>query len=284
MDRRAFLAAPVTFALVRHPDRGASTPEASPAASTAASALIEWPDIAGQLDDVQLLGVVDSGSTTPTVQGSIRMAWQDFAFAREDRFDVVRWAGRVSALLTDAGLDASAPTVCYDPGDLFSAFARWALTCFGLSAVVLDRGQRAIPQGVQGTMAYSLMPIDPDQLVPSRLATKDRLLAALDGGDLNIIDARSPDEYRAGHIPRAINWPYKGNVGEDGAYLPADDIASALAERGVNPATPTVTYCTSGARGSVDAFACDYAGFRDVSLYLGSWPEWSSDPSNPIDT
>ena len=47
--------------------------------------------------------------------------------------------------------------------------------------------------------------------------------------------------------------------------------------------TPAIIYCFKGARASNTFVALEEAGIRNVSIYFGSWNEWSRDPSLPIE-
>ena len=49
------------------------------------------------------------------------------------------------------------------------------------------------------------------------------------------------------------------------------------------PDTPVVLYCFKGARASNTLVALKEAGIKDVTLYFGSWNEWSRDPALPIE-
>ena len=52
---------------------------------------------------------------------------------------------------------------------------------------------------------------------------------------------------------------------------------------GITPQTPVVLYCFKGARASNTLVALKEAGVENVTLYFGSWNEWSRDPSLPIE-
>jgi len=60
-----------------------------------------------------------------------------------------------------------------------------------------------------------------------------------------------------------------------------EQIRAVLAKAGVAPGQEVVTYCAVGMRASLMAFAARAAGVT-THLYLGSWQDWSKDPSNPI--
>ncbi|HUX22065.1 MAG TPA: sulfurtransferase [Spirochaetia bacterium] len=109
-----------------------------------------------------------------------------------------------------------------------------------------------------------------------------------------LVDARDGTRYRgeierrdprAGHIPGALNYPWRSNLAENGCFLPPDTIKGQLAEvlQGIDP-KDAVFYCGSGVTACVDIFAVNLAGFGPPRVYAGSWSEWSIDSSLPIAT
>lgn len=85
-------------------------------------------------------------------------------------------------------------------------------------------------------------------------------------GQHNLIDVRSPDEYkgkviapagmnetaqRGGHIPGAQNVPWSMAVKEDGTFKSADQLRSLyFTEKGLDPRKETIVYCRIGERSS----------------------------------
>jgi thiosulfate/3-mercaptopyruvate sulfurtransferase len=47
---------------------------------------------------------------------------------------------------------------------------------------------------------------------------------------------------------------------------------------------PSVTYCQSGGRAAVMAFALELMGAGDVRNYYRSWNEWGNDADTPVVT
>ena len=124
---------------------------------------------------------------------------------------------------------------------------------------------------------------------PERYADKAKIAAAIDGPACTI-DAlpaqvyrgESPNNYgRPGHIPGAANLPYH-HLQEGEAYLPPDQLKTALAERGMLDAEQVYTYCGGGIAATVDALACLMAGQTNVAVYDGSMSEWNQDSEAPI--
>ena len=79
------------------------------------------------------------------------------------------------------------------------------------------------------------------------------------GKKMQIIDVRSPDEWKEGHIPDAHH-----------TFLPE------LREKAANfgKRKPTAIYCDSGYRASLAASMLKQEGFEDVRNVPGSWQAW----------
>ena len=99
-----------------------------------------------------------------------------------------------------------------------------------------------------------------------------------------IVDARSPEEYGLGHIPGALNRPFGDNIGADGRFKPADvlrtEFEALLAGRN---ASTVVHQCGSGVSALPNMLAMEVAGLGKTTLFAGSWSEWCSDPSRPVE-
>lgn len=100
-----------------------------------------------------------------------------------------------------------------------------------------------------------------------------------------VIDVREKDRYDgktepiddvAGHIPGAINIPFKENLNEDGTFKSPEILHENYAEVLKKiPSDKIAVHCGSGVTGCHTLLALDYAGFKIPNLYVGSWSEWS---------
>ena len=76
-----------------------------------------------------------------------------------------------------------------------------------------------------------------------------------------VLDVRTPQEYEAGHVPGAINVPYKA--------LP-DRLAEVLGFRG----REVVLYCERGRRSTMAEAVLREAGFTSLRHLKGHMVEW----------
>lgn len=85
---------------------------------------------------------------------------------------------------------------------------------------------------------------------------------------LQVLDVRSPDEWKSGHVPGAAHH-HVAKLNGDPEALDKDK--------------PLVTYCASGYRASLAASMLQQRGFKDVRNVPGSWKAWTS-AEYPVET
>ena len=126
-----------------------------------------------------------------------------------------------------------------------------------------------------------------------KAAVADPNLVKLDTRDVDewIADSSSPygKDFcpRKGRIPGAvwIEWYRMMKPTPAGPMFKSrEEILAECATVGITQKTPVVLYCFKGARASNTLVALKEAGIENVTLYFGSWNEWSRDPSLPIET
>src|SRR5262245_19853745 len=142
-------------------------------------------------------------------------------------------------------------------------------------------------------------PLDPSamgilvDLQGMKAAVADPNIVKLDTRDVDewIADSSSPygKDFcpRKGRIPGAkwIEWYRMMKPTPAGPmFKSSEEILAECASVGITPTTPVVLYCFKGARASNTLVALKEAGLENVTLYFGSWNEWSRDPSLPIET
>ncbi|MEM6382273.1 MAG: sulfurtransferase [Pseudomonadota bacterium] len=139
-----------------------------------------------------------------------------------------------------------------------------------------------------------------DPTASSIMMDKEDMMAAISDGSSVILDVRDADEWiaessspygkdfcpRKGRIPGAvwIEWYRMMKPTAEGSVLKSkSEILAECATVGIKPDTPVKLYCFKGARASNTFVALKEAGVKDVSIYFGSWNEWSRDPALPIE-
>ncbi|HEX5498527.1 MAG TPA: rhodanese-like domain-containing protein, partial [Thermomicrobiales bacterium] len=249
--RRLLVAAPVALLLKAgvRPLAGLAMP-ATPAATPAAGGYVhpDWlvaPDwLQTHLHDASLRVV----ALTPAddfakghVPGAAQIDWSALNLADTSDPAIAKWEGDIEAKLTRRGLAPADAVVVYDGGTLYAPRLWWMLRQLGHRDVrVLNGGEPAwsasgapVETGPsRAEPAAQPYQGNPD---PSLLATLDAVKAALGKPDVILVDARTPHEYAAGHIPGAVDIPFTRNARPDNpkTWLPAADLRAMYAAAGV---------------------------------------------------
>ncbi|GAA4017337.1 sulfurtransferase [Streptomyces plumbiresistens] len=194
------------------------------------------------------------------------------------------------AAMRRAGVSTRTPVVVYDGGQGWAAArAWWLLRWTGHPDVrVLDGGLPAW----QGELSVETPePAAGDfQPAPGTTGLLDADEAAALARSGVLLDARAAERYRGdvepidrvgGHIPGAVSAPTTDNVSANGRFLPAQELADRFKTLGAGDGSAVGVYCGSGVSAAHQVLALAVAGIP-AALYVGSWSEWSSDPSRPV--
>jgi thiosulfate/3-mercaptopyruvate sulfurtransferase len=89
---------------------------------------------------------------------------------------------------------------------------------------------------------------------------------------------------RGGHIPGAVNKPWKAAANDDGSFRGVEELRRIYAdELGLSPADDVIAYCRIGERSSHTWFVLRHLlGYPQVRNYDGSWTEWGNLVRAPI--
>lgn len=92
-----------------------------------------------------------------------------------------------------------------------------------------------------------------------------------------VLDARSPREYEAGHIPGAKLVPFQDVFVDprQQVFKSREELVAMFRGAGAAPGAAAIAYCQIGMRSSVLYFAARLAGL-DARNYIGSWSDWSA--------
>lgn len=199
---------------------------------------------------------------------------------------------------SDWGIGAGVQVVAYDDagGALAAVRLWWMLRWLGHKAVaVLDGGWQEwqhqgypVRGGIETRSRKEFIAVPHPELV----VNANQVEAMRQDPNCRVVDARTEDRYNginetidpiAGHIPGAINAPYKDNLAPTGLFRPAHELRQLYQSLlGDIPANNTAFYCGSGVTSIHNILAMVYAGMDEPRLYAGSWSEWITDPNRPI--
>jgi thiosulfate/3-mercaptopyruvate sulfurtransferase len=216
---------------------------------------------------------------------------------------------KFAAAFGAAGLSGAETAVIYEQS-MASGFGQSCRGYFLLQALgykkamVLHGGMAAwsaagkpVSTEVPSTVAR-IFPVDPSAAI--LVADKVAMKAAIDNPAIVKLDVRDVDEWtgessspygkdfcpRKGRLPGArwLEWYRMMKPTASGQMFKSKiEILAECATVGITPSTPVILYCFKGARASNTFVALKEAGIKDVSIYFGSWNEWSRDPSLPIE-
>jgi len=207
------------------------------------------------------------------------------------------FAARMAALGAD---DDTLLVACDAQGGMFAARLWWMLRWVGHARVaVLDGG---LPAWRAAGGAIEAGPAEPAPR-PGRFSLRPALVDTIDGATLRarlgepglqILDGRSADRFRgenetldpvAGHIPGALNRPFKDNLDDAGRFLPLPVLRAQWQAVLAGRAPSTLVHqCGSGVTACHNLLALHALGLEGGVLYPGSWSEWCAQPGAPVAT
>ncbi|QDU40661.1 Thiosulfate sulfurtransferase [Maioricimonas rarisocia] len=260
--------------------------------------LVTAEELQAQLDDTELR-ILDVRSeeayAESHIPGAVRVDlndWKSLALSEGGLQDADAWAGRVGEL----GINAGTPVIVYADNPTNATRIWWTLEYLGVNDVrVLNGGWAAWQQADAPVSNEPLVPT-PTEFEPEfqeeRLAAKEDVQKVIEtpGGAIALLDARSEGEYtgtsgpgaRKGHIPGFARLEWTNFVDEQGRFKSPDKIREIVGDRPAGEGA--ITYCQTGGRASLNAFALELAGYGPVQNYYCGWSEWSAADDVPVKT
>ena len=121
---------------------------------------------------------------------------------------------------------------------------------------------------------------------PELLAETDWLAQHLNDSAIRIVDMRSEEAYRKGHIPGAVNlgWQALKDADNEVYVIPPEKFASLMSQLGVSHSTTVVGYDNQGGLSPASLWwVLDYYGHSQAKVLNGGWNKWLKE-KKPVST
>ena len=235
------------------------------------------------------------------IPGAVYFDIDEIADSETDLPHMLPSPEKFSSKVRKLGLGDGNRIIVYDGSGGFMAACRvwWMFRLFGHNDVAVLNG--GLPK-----WGKEKRPVNDEHVLPQErhfsarlnnmlVKSRSQMLANLNTGKFQVIDARSPGRFdgidheprpteKRGHIPGSINLPFISllNPEDNFTFRSTEEIKAALDNAGVDLSRPIVTSCGSGVTAAVVAFALHLIGHEDVPVYDGSWAEWGDHPDTPV--
>lgn len=222
---------------------------------------------------------VGQGYSTSHVKGAVPLYWETLL----DEDNTPKSASEMSEVLGDAGVSPDDSVVIYGDcvecgGKSVATFVFWAMRYLGHDDVkVLDGGIDAWKEAEKPVESNSNS--RPATVYTPRI--KSSLLsdyASITSGQVQLVDARTLQEFASDKIPGAIHVDYEEILKND-QIKNGEDLGSIFEK--LDEDLPVAIYSNAGAKASMIWYALQLMGYES-SIY--TWNDWLSHQSQSVKT
>ncbi len=202
---------------------------------------------------------------------------------------------KLQTLMSSLGITPDSQVIAYDDeGGGWAGRLIWTLEVLGHQhysylngGKVAWKSENLALETKENKAEASQYPIRVDQ---SMLVEIPEILQGIDDKNINVWDARSPEEYRGekvlakkgGHIPGAINCEWTSMMDPERGLRFRTDAEARLLELGFTKGRPIITHCQSHHRSGFTYVLGKTLGF-EIKAYPGSWSEWGNHEDTPVE-
>ena len=139
-------------------------------------------------------------------------------------------------------------------------------TFHNATKVSLFNGLRTTPR------FYSVLTESPEAKVYKYADVKDVAVHPENHPDSVLVDVREPTAFGDGHIPGALNIPFKSSPGA--LDLSEEDFQEHFGFPKPSTDKELIFYCLGGVRSTAAEELANTFGYKKRGNYLGSWEDW----------
>ena len=198
------------------------------------------------------------------------------------------------------GINADSIVVLYDNQGIYSSPRAWCIfQAMGFkNAVVLDGG---LPQWILEKRAteseLSTKDIEKGNISgvyqPRLVCDSSYIFENMTNDQRSIVDARSTTRFlglsdepragvRSGHIPNSVNLPF-AEILDNHRFKNSQQLTDVFSTLLPSKSNEIIFTCGSGITACIIMLAAVIAGYQHTVLYDGSWSDWGSNESLPIE-
>lgn len=189
------------------------------------------------------------------------------------------------------GINNDSAIIVYDDKGIYSsARVWWLFKAFGYHNIaVLDGGfpqwlksnyktePMSVYKGEKGNFSAKLQPEFMKFFNDVKNASKNKthtIVDARSSGRFNSNEAEPREGLRMGNIPNSVNLPFT-DLMETGVLKSKKDLAKAF-YMVANKNEDIIFSCGSGLTACILALGAEISGYKNISVYDGSWTEWGT--------
>ncbi len=235
------------------------------------------------------------------IPGAINTPWQMFAEVDgapgEQGWGVLKDAKKLSQVFSELGINDKKQIVVYADPNAWGEDGRivWMLRMAGLDNSSILNGGWVGWKNNNGEISTETVQVIPEEFSVAALdkeltASTDWILERQE--EIKIVDSRSSKEFegavdygekRGGHLPEAINIPFKEVLRDDATVKSQKELEELFTEAGLKPGDKIVVYCTAGIRSAHLTLMLRMAGFENARNYDASYYEWAGNEQLPLE-
>ncbi|XP_014774610.1 3-mercaptopyruvate sulfurtransferase [Octopus bimaculoides] len=192
----------------------------------------------------------------------------------------------LSEYIGNLGISNKNYIIVYDQQNNSSAFrAWWMFKYLGHSDVsMLDGG---MSKWIADNYEVTAKPTTYEKcnfeinLEPKRFRSFEEIAKNLETQTEKVVDCRPSQAFhgnpqdKLGHIPHSKNLPYSTLFKPDGTMKSKAELKDLFTASGVSLGKPLICTCQTGVTACGVAAAAEMLGKEEITVYLGSWHEWS---------